>query len=123
MRVSHRGGEMHVDPAAVSTGLGKAPAGVARKQASRAPAIAAEISQGSAAQGAIPADIVFPDPGRESRADVLQGSDRPIVDQAPYERRLGMMAIHEPFNAYQAGTLGDVKGARCIFRPKGERFL
>src|SRR5947207_3317901 len=112
MRVSHRGGEMHVDPAAVTNGLGKDPAGVAGEQASRARAIAAEISQGSAAQGAIPADIVFSDPGRESRADMLQGPDRPFVEQAPYEHRLRMMAIHEPFNAYQAGSLGGVKGAR-----------
>src|SRR5713226_8113734 len=114
---------MHVDSAAVTNGLGKDPAGVAGEQASRARAIAAEIRQSSAAQGSIPADIVFFDPDRESRIDVLQGSDRPFVEQATYEHRLRMMAVHEPFNAYQAGSLGDVEGARSIFRPKGEGFL
>jgi hypothetical protein len=114
---------MHVNPGAFPNGLGKDPVGVAGEQASRARAIRAEIRQGSSAQGRNATDIVFFDPDSESCPNVLQGSDRPFVEQALYKHRLRVLAIHEPFNAYEASLLGDVKRTRSVLRTKDEGFL
>ena len=107
--------ERHVDPGRADHLLARDPLRLARKQADRAHAVAADVHHRAAVELGQRADVrEVVERERERRLDHLEAADRTADDEVPYDGGLGMVAVHERLHQHEPLRVGDRERRLCL---------